>query len=673
MLKLHPFQTGNKAFGNKKILGGKGYGLVLMCAQGMPVPPGFIIPTNMSVQYNNFSDDAKADLLDEIVTQVIEEYVKLSKILGYSPLVSVRSGAPISMPGMMDTILNVGLTEDTMKLWSKVLGDRAAMDSLRRLGQMFGTASFGIPGHLFEEILSEARAINGASTDSALSHTMLVDVCDKFWALIGPNNVVPSTVAGQLKLAIKTVFESWGSERAKTYRKIEGISDSMGTAVVIQTMVFGNTGYKSGTGVLFSRNPLTGEDKMFGEFLPNAQGEDVVAGVRTPHPVSDMLLAKETCWPKIYDELVKLCHCNEAIYGDMVDLEFTVQDGKLWVLQSRVGKRSGVAAFQIAHDMLMSGFITTSRVKEIITPRHYRNAKAVMVAPDYKVEPTMVGLPAGPGVATGQAVMSSDSAINCTGDCILVTTETTPDDIGGLNAAKGVLTITGGTTSHAAVVARGLGKACVVGCMEAGSIAEGAKITICGLTGRVWVNCDVPVQDGSDNPIITTIENVILTGSGSSKAKSVNVLHVQTVGDLSQALVTAKNDPDTIIDIREKDNMHAGSKDFLNWMGLGKEAACPESDIVEKIREALPDYSEIKVLCSSQFVYTLGKHVHAVDKAVNIQGVIENGLIDVDASETVELFGDILTVHKFLEAFPNVKMMNNALPRTTAVFTALGS
>lgn len=494
----------------KMILGGKGAGLHDMVAIGLPVPPAICIPTTYCNAFRKLGGKAlRANFIDNLMGKLQPLLERMSKEIGYMPLVSVRSGAPFSMPGMMDTILNVGLTTMNVDEWGTRIGERAAFDSYRRLIQMLGSPAFGVPNDVFEHELKEVKKLQGVTEDTELDVAALKTCCfmmtQKFQAVA--QQEFPNTFEEQLRAAVAAVFNSWMNPRAIEYRKMNKISEDLGTAVNVQCMAFGNMGDDSGTGVLFTRNPSTGATGMMGEFLPNAQGEDVVAGIRTPINVAEMEDQPQPhreLWQVIHAELLELCETLEKHYRDMVDIEFTVMQGKLFVLQSRVGKRSAKAAFQIAHDLVEEGVITPAEAIKRITREQFKLARRPMIDPKWKAEPRFTGLPACPGIAVGVPVFSSADAVNCTEPCVLVTHETTPDDIAGMNAARGILTQTGGATSHAAVVARAMDKPCVVGCTELNwDLLKKAKtVAIDGATGRVWLNEEVPVVDSSQDPSV---------------------------------------------------------------------------------------------------------------------------------------------------------------------------
>lgn len=505
----------------KELLGGKGFGLVEMSMAGLPVPPGFTIPTTECLAYLNAGKNGhplyQFTGLLELVT---ENMTKLADKFGYMPLVSVRSGARVSMPGMMDTILNVGLTSETLPEWEKRIGKKAAWDSYRRLIQMYSSVVLEIEHERFENILQFEKTKAGVETDADLGVTALKRITTEYQKLVEQvdGEPFPDSLEAQLCGAIKAVFKSWNNDRAKAYREMNNIPDDWGTAVNIQAMVFGNKNEKSCSGVLFTRNPSTGEDMITGEFLPNAQGEDVVAGIRTPLDITALPEWNE----QVVEGIVDAVDILEKKYKDMQDVEFTVQDGELFLLQTRNGKRSARAAFKIAYDFFEAGIIDVSELKSRVTAKEYLALSQPSIDPSFKTPADMTGIPAGGNVVTGEAVFSSEEAVKRKAlgkKVILVARETTPDDILGMGASVGILTSTGGLTSHAAVVARGMNKTCVVGVTDMhvtnSSIkslaswvgpddnyhfAEGDKITIDGLTGRVWAGTDVPVIQGDALP-----------------------------------------------------------------------------------------------------------------------------------------------------------------------------
>uniref|UniRef100_A0A7C3MJF6 Pyruvate, phosphate dikinase n=1 Tax=Dictyoglomus thermophilum TaxID=14 RepID=A0A7C3MJF6_DICTH len=454
---------------NRLLFGGKGAGLADMTKAGLPVPPGFIITTEVCKEYYENDKKLPEGLMEEVLAAMKKLEEKTGKKFAdpENPLlVSVRSGAPVSMPGMMDTILNLGLNDETVKgLAKKSNNERFAYDSYRRFIQMFGNVVLGIPHEKFEEILDHYKKEQGAKLDSELTAETLKKVVEAYKELVRKENGkdFPQDPYQQLEMAIKAVFDSWNNERAIIYRKLHNIPEDYGTAVNIVTMVFGNMGDDSGTGVAFTRNPSTGEKEFYGEYLTNAQGEDVVAGIRTPQPISK--LAEEM--PEVYKQLLEVRDLLEKYYRDVQDIEFTIEKGKLYMLQTRNAKRTAAAAVKIAVDMVKEGLITKEEAILRVSPEQINQLLHAQIDPKAEKKVIAKGLPASPGAASGKVVFSSREAEKRGKEgekVILVRPETTPDDIGGLAAAQGVLTSRGGMTSHAAVVARGMGKPAVVGC-----------------------------------------------------------------------------------------------------------------------------------------------------------------------------------------------------------------
>jgi len=503
-LRLHVylFEEGNTNLRN--LLGGKGADLAEMTRLGLPVPPGMTITTEACNFYSankKFPDGLEEETLRKM--RVLES--RSGKRFGGSEnplLVSVRSGAPISMPGMMDTVLNLGLNDKTVEgIAQQTTDQRFAYDAYRRFIQMFGKVVLGAKAEHFEEIISNHKAKQHITSDVELDAKTLAEIVAEFKQLVQKetHTSFPDDPFEQLKMAVAAVFESWNGRRAIIYRQANKIPDSLGTAVNIQMMVFGNLGSDSGTGVCFTRNPSTGEPILFGEFLVNAQGEDVVAGTRTPKPIAEL----QRDFPKTHQELLALCRVLEHHFKDMQDIEFTVEKGKLFLLQTRSGKRTASAAIRIAVDMVIEGLLTKQESLLRVLPSHVEQLVHRQIDPNYNVKPIAVGLPASPGAATGKVIFDTDEAHQLGGmgqSVILVREETTPEDIHGMIAAKGVLTSRGGMTSHAAVVARGMGKPAVVGCEQiridpvahsfatpSQTVKKNDVITIDGTTGNVLI------------------------------------------------------------------------------------------------------------------------------------------------------------------------------------------
>jgi pyruvate, orthophosphate dikinase len=487
----------------KDLLGGKGSNLAEMTNLGIPVPPGFTITTQACIQ------STKGKFPPGMWEQVEKNLGKLEKAMGLTLgnrnaplLVSVRSGARVSMPGMMDTVLNLGLNDHTVEGLAARSGDaRFAYDSYRRFIQMFSNVALGIPTKHFEEILEQRKRERGVELDTDLNAADLQEIVRRYKALVRERagQEFPQIPLRQLRLSVGAVFGSWNNPRAIKYREIHRLPHTWGTGVNVQAMVFGNMGERSGTGVAFTRDPGTGEKLLFGEFLMNAQGEDVVAGIRTPQPVDTL----KHISPKAYRDLHRICQRLEKHYRDMQDVEFTIQEGTLYLLQTRTGKRTPTAAVKIAVDMQREGLIDKRLAVLRVDPHQVEILLHPMLDAKAKVERVARGLPASPGAAVGQVVFTAEEAEAraARGEkVILVRAETSPEDIGGMHAAQGILTARGGMTSHAAVVARGMGKPCVAGCgdlsifegersflVRGQTVKEGDWITIDGTTGDLML------------------------------------------------------------------------------------------------------------------------------------------------------------------------------------------
>lgn len=464
-------QTPKKLTNTKQVLGGKGANLADMAKIGLSVPPGFTITTEVCDAYLKADKKLPKGTWEEVLKALKTVETEMGRTFGGKSkplLVSVRSGAAVSMPGMMDTILNLGLNDETVQALAKDHGERFAYDSYRRFINMYGTVVLNIPHHYFEDILHEIKEKNNVKNDSDLSPAQLLQCIERYKKVYTElKHPFPNDVYEQLYTAIDAVFGSWNSDRAIKYRQAEGITGLLGTAVNIQAMCFGNMGETSGTGVLFTRNPSTGENKLYGEYLMNAQGEDVVAGIRTPNPISHL----QDQLPDAYGELLQNIEILEKYYHDMQDIEFTIQEGRLFMLQTRTGKRVGNAAVNIAMDLVKDGICTTDEAIMTVKPEHLNqllHAQFVNIKDkSYTDNVVAKGLPASPGAAVGMIVFSPEVAEEKFAEgikCILVRDDTSPEDVGGMYASEGVLTSRGGMTSHAAVVARGWGKPCICGC-----------------------------------------------------------------------------------------------------------------------------------------------------------------------------------------------------------------
>ncbi|MCX7796509.1 MAG: pyruvate, phosphate dikinase [bacterium] len=502
---------------DRALLGGKGAGLAQMTQAGLPVPPGFTITTEACNAYYENNQKFPEGMWEQVLEALKEVERRTGKKFGdvSNPLlVSVRSGAKFSMPGMMDTVLNLGLNDEVAKgLIQLTQNERFVYDAYRRFIQLFGKIVLGIPGDLFDKAFEEYKEKVGAHYDTDLTADHLKEIVSIFKDIVKKETGkdFPQEPLEQLRLAIGAVFNSWNNKRAIDYRNYHKIPHNLGTAVNVVTMVFGNMGFDSGTGVAFTRDPATGEKKFFGEFLFNAQGEDVVAGIRTPLKIDEL---KEKM-PAVYDQLVEIAKKLENYYRDMQDIEFTVERGKLWMLQTRSGKRTAQAAVKIAVDMAEEGIISKEEAVLRVEPNQINQLLHRQIDPSAKVTVIAKGLNASPGAATGKAVFDAEKAKEWAQNgekVILVRPETNPDDVGGMIASEGILTARGGATSHAAVVARGIGKPCVVGAesikidlekrlfnVNSYTVKEGDIITINGTTGEVILG-EVPLIEPELTP-----------------------------------------------------------------------------------------------------------------------------------------------------------------------------
>jgi len=552
---VYDFTEGNKDL--KDLLGGKGANLAEMTNLGLPVPPGFTITTEACRHYLRHGTVPEG-LREEVDAHLAALEQKMGRRLGQPDnplLVSVRSGAKFSMPGMMETVLNIGLNDESVKGLAAVAGgdaaaERFAWDSYRRLVQMFGKTVLGIDGELFEEALEERKRAKGSDSDLALD-------AEDFKALVGTFKQIVREHAGrefptdpreQMDLAIKAVFDSWNADRAVLYRRQERIPADLGTAVNVCTMVFGNLGMDSGTGVAFTRDPATGHQGVYGDYLQNAQGEDVVAGIRNTVPLSEL----EKIDKRSYDELLAIMAKLENHYRDLCDIEFTIERGKLWMLQTRVGKRTAAAAFRIATQLVDQGLITQDEAVARVTGAQL--AQLMFPRFDEKADRQQIakGMNASPGAAVGKAVFSSEKAVELAGKgepVILVRRETNPDDLAGMVAAEGILTSRGGKTSHAAVVARGMGKTCVCGAEELDVdvrarrftapggvvVSEGDLISIDGSTGAVYLG-RVPVVN---SPVVDYFEGKLSAAEGDELVQAVD--RIMTWADAKRRLQVRAN------------------------------------------------------------------------------------------------------------------------------------
>ncbi|MFG0285511.1 MAG: pyruvate, phosphate dikinase [Phycisphaerales bacterium JB039] len=490
----------------KALLGGKGANLADMTSIGLPVPPGFTITTETCAKYYEGGKRLPHGLMNEVHKNMAMVEKEMGRTFGdpSNPLlVSVRSGAAVSMPGMMDTILNLGLTDEAVESMAKQSGNRRfAYDAYRRLINMFGDVVMGVDHEHFEEAFDKVKKKYKATIDTDVPEEGIVELCDAYKAVYKRRvgDEFPQNPSKQLELAIEAVFKSWHADRAVSYRRLSGISGLSGTAVNVQAMAYGNMGDDCGTGVAFTRNPSTGENKFYGEFLVNAQGEDVVAGIRTPRPVAEMAKWNK----KVHDELLKIKNKLEKHYHDMQDIEFTIERGKLFMLQTRTGKRTGAAAVRIACDMVKEGLISekdsllripAGDLIQLLLPSFDPKARK-------SADVLARGLPASPGAAVGKPAFTADEAVERASkgeSVILVRKETSPEDVDGMHSAVGILTSTGGMTSHAAVVARGWGKCCVAGAGDIDIDAKAGKFTV---GKRTFKRTDTISLDGATGEVI---------------------------------------------------------------------------------------------------------------------------------------------------------------------------
>ena len=592
---------------DKEVLGGKGAGLAEMTKMGLPVPPGLTFPTKYTKIYEQ-DDTIVSDELAPTAQKFAEEVLKIK--FGHVPLLSVRSGAPVSMPGMMDTILNVGMNSSNVMEWADRIGARAAWDSYRRLIQMLGTTAYGIEDKVFEDCLSKHKKMSEVETDQELPASTMETIAQEFELLFQAHagTIFPQSLYTQLEAAIGAVFKSWHNDRAKHYRKMNGIPEDMGTAVNVQAMVFGNMGDDSGTGVLFTRNPLTGERVIMGEFLQNAQGEDVVAGIRTPMNFHEMA----EIWPALYHSLTDFCETLENHFQDMQDIEFTVQKSQIFLLQCRSGKRTAKAAFRIAHDLVQEKVINKSTALDRVSGKQYLLAHTDSINYTKSGKSLAQGLPASSGPAVGRAAFSSQSALSFVANgtpAILVSVETTPDDIAGMDASVGILTSTGGATSHAAVVARSMDKPCVVGMgdlkisgneatVNGKKITEGMEISICGDKGLLW-DKPVEIMEGKTTPEIQKLLMAAYQKADCLIKSSYLIPGLQVwffaakwqraseeeLDSLCMAIAGTKDK--VVIDLTPESDF-IGQSDEILWNLFGQ--AAPISDSTDKFLEKLAEY-----------------------------------------------------------------------------------
>jgi len=587
---VYAFEEGSKE--QKYLLGGKGANLAEMTNLGLPVPPGFTITTDACKAYMAAGNRLPDGLMDEVARARAALEEKMAKRLGdpVDPLlVSVRSGAPFSMPGMMDTVLNLGLNDDSVKGLAKQTGnERFAYDSYRRFVQMFGKIVLDVPGDVFEEALHDLVDDRGVKNETELSADDLARLVETFKGIVKREAGVdfPSDPAEQLRYAIEAVFRSWNGRRARDYRKLEGIPDDLGTAVNVQTMVFGNKGDDSGTGVAFTRNPSSGENVPYGDFLANAQGEDVVAGIRITEPLDAM----GNHFPECHEQLLGVMKLLENHYRDMCDIEFTIEQGRLFILQTRVGKRTAAAALRMAVEMVSEGLIDKREAVQRVQPAQLDQLLHPQFDPKASYSVLAKGLNASPGAAVGKVYFTADDAEAkaAAGEkVILVRPETSPDDLHGMIAAQGILTSRGGLVSHAAVVARGMGKPAICGAealkidlkakrfaVDGTVVQEGDVISVSGSTGEIVVG-EVPVVTPEPSGHFATILDW---------ADEFRTLRVRTNADLPEDAVKAREFGAEGIGLCRTEHMFLGDRLPIVQRMILAETPDEEASALEELR-----------------------------------------------------------------------------------------
>ena len=599
MKYVYAFSEGNKDM--KELLGGKGANLAEMTRIGLPVPRGFTVTTEACLKYYKDNEEISDDIKEEI----FKELANLEKVTGKKMgddknplLVSVRSGARSSMPGMMDTILNLGMNDEVVETLAKLTDNkRFAYDCYRRFIQMFADVVMGFPKSSFEYLFEDIKKEKKVELDTDLTAEDLVEVVDRYKAEYKKHagSEFPQDAKVQLIEAVKAVFRSWNNDRAITYRRLNDIPGDWGTAVNVQEMVYGNMGENSGTGVAFTRNPATGEAKLYGEYLINAQGEDVVAGIRTPQSIDTL---KEVM-PECYDEFVKICKTLEDHYKDMQDMEFTIENGKLFMLQTRNGKRTAEAALRIAVELVSEGKISKEEALMRVEPKQLEQ----LLHPAFdkealsKAKVIGKGLAASPGAATGHLYFSADDVMkaheNGVEDIILAREETSPEDIEGMNIARGILTVRGGMTSHAAVVARGMGTCCVSGCSDV--VVDANKKTLTTKDGKVFKEGDYLSLDGSTGNVYgEEIKTVPASISGNFEtfmnwADEVADLEVRTNADNPRDAKVARDFGAKGIGLCRTEHMFFDSERIFNFR---KMIVAPTKEKREEALDAILPYQK---------------------------------------------------------------------------------
>ncbi len=588
----------------KALLGGKGANVAEMMRVGLPVPPGFTITTEACNAYSAYQQQFPEGMWSQAQQALQQVEVTTGKQFGNPQkplLVSVRSGAAISMPGMMDTVLNLGLNDETAVGLAQLTGDhRFALDAYRRFISMFANIVIGVSMDKFERTLSRFKTQTKNGRDTDLTPEQLTELIEAYKLIVFSDrhgDEFPQDPYEQLRMAIAAVFASWNGRRARDYRRVHRIPDELGTAVNVQVMVFGNLGWDSGTGVAFTRNPSTGEKLLYGEYLLNAQGEDVVAGIRTPHPINQLA----TDLPSVYQQLQDITQTLETHYLDMQDIEFTIEQGKLWMLQTRTGKRTGAAAVRIAVEMVQEGLIDKNKAILRVEPNQLDQLLHPMVDPEADVTILTTGLPASPGAATGRVVFNPDDAEEKVKEgyqVILVRHETSPDDFHGMVVAEAILTARGGMTSHAAVVARGMGTPCIVGADELHIATEegvirvgqyevkrGDWITVDGSTGQILLG-QVPTKQ----PELGDTFQTLMTW-----ADEVRRLHVHANADTGSDATTARNFGAQGIGLCRTEHMFFGEErlKIMREMILAEDLAAREVALEKLLPIQRHDFLEI--------------------------------------------------------------------------------
>ncbi|HEY7133933.1 MAG TPA: pyruvate, phosphate dikinase [Acidimicrobiia bacterium] len=699
MKYVYAFEEGSKE--QKFLLGGKGANLAEMTNLGLPVPPGFTISTDACKAYLAAGNELPAGLLDEVSSALEALESKMGKRLGddVDPLlVSVRSGAPFSMPGMMDTVLNLGLNDTSVGgLAKQTSNERFALDSYRRFVQMFGRIVLDIPGDAFEDALTELRDSKGVASDTDLDADDLRGLVETFKGIVNEKAGVefPQDPREQLRHAIEAVFRSWNGRRARDYRRMEGIPDDLGTAVNVQTMVFGNKGDDSGTGVAFTRDPATGENKGYGDFLANAQGEDVVAGIR----VTEHLDAMGTHFPEPQRQLLEIMDRLEKHYRDMCDIEFTIEQGRLFILQTRVGKRTAAAALRMATEMVVEGLIDKREAVLRVQPHQLDQLLHPQFDPDASYEPIAAGLKASPGAAVGKVYFTADEAESrheAGEKVILVRPETSPDDLHGMIAAEGILTSRGGLVSHAAVVARGMGKPAVCGAealkidlrakrFAVGDtvVGEGDVISINGTTGEVVIGqvpVIVPEPTGPFQTLLQWADEFRRLGvrtnadlpDDAAKARAFGAEGIglcrtehMFLGDrlpIVQRMILAENETDELAALEQLGEMQ--KSDFIGILSAMDGLPVTIRLLDPPLHEFLPDVEELEVKDALGMLDDEGKRLLAAARQwreVNPMlgtrgcrlGIIKPGLYRMQVRAIIEAAID----HKLHGGNPHVEIM----------------